>query len=350
MKTEDPSSPTADPAETAAWWLARRDRGLTAQEFARFDAWLQADEAHAAAVARLGRAWAALDELQELRPEGAAAADPDLLRPGPPGRQGAGLGRRHRYAGLAAAAAVAVAGWLAWNVRQGPPAAPADTAVIYSTGSYEQRKITLADGSRLELNRSSTAEVQFAAGERLLRLVRGEGYFTVAKDPARPFVVEAGPAFVKAVGTEFNICLRPDGVEVLVTEGRVRVAPRRLGPADAEPSPQSPLVVAGQRVRLPGVEADRPEVTTLANREIAQVVDWRSPKLVFNEWRLADAVAQFNRHHTRQLVIGDPRTAEIRIDGTFRADNVDAFVRLLEAGFGVTAEARGNEIVLRSAP
>ena len=38
------------------------------------------------------------------------------------------------------------------------------------------------------------------------------------------------------------------------------------------------------------------------------------------------------------------------VGGTFRADNIDGFVRLLEASFGVTAEVHGDEIVLRKEP
>ena len=46
--------------------------------------------------------------------------------------------------------------------------------------------------------------------------------------------------------------------------------------------------------------------------------------------------------------VGDAEAGALRIGGSFRADNATAFVRLLEQGFPVRAEDRGERIVLRS--
>ena len=105
-----------------------------------------------------------------------------------------------RWIAVAAAAAlVLAAGW--WTLRSVvslPPAAHYVTTV----GGYE--RVMLADGSVLELNGDTEAEVRFTAAERRVRLARGEAHFTVAKNSARPFWVEANDVAVRAVGTAFN--------------------------------------------------------------------------------------------------------------------------------------------------
>ena len=49
-----------------------------------------------------------------------------------------------------------------------------------------------------------------------------------------------------------------------------------------------------------------------------------------------------------RLVLADPALAELRIGGNFRWDNTEGFVRLLEAGFPVRAEANAERVVLHS--
>jgi transmembrane sensor len=68
--------------------------------------------------------------------------------------------------------------------------------------------------------------------------------------------------------------------------------------------------------------------------------------LVFDRSTLAEAVAEFNRYNRKKLVIEGEDTADVRIGGSFEADNIDAFGRLLEEAFGLSVENRGDEIVI----
>jgi len=88
----------------------------------------------------------------------------------------------------------------------------------------EVESIILADQSEVFLNDNSELvfEKSFNAKQRALRL-NGEGYFKVAKNPLKPFVVKVGDAEVQVLGTEFNIDEnKSTGIVTLsVTEGRV---------------------------------------------------------------------------------------------------------------------------------
>jgi transmembrane sensor len=61
---------------------------------------------------------------------------------------------------------------------------------------------------------------------------------------------------------------------------------------------------------------------------------------------LAEASAEFNRYNSRKIIIDDPEVAALRVAGSFRANNVEAFVRLLERGYPVRAEERGGDFIL----
>jgi transmembrane sensor len=94
---------------------------------------------------------------------------------------------------------------------------------VAATGVGEFQKLALPDGSVVDLNTDSKVDVTFTPSERRVQLAHGEAHFSVAKDPARLFVVEAHGVAVVAVGTAFAVRLRSESVEVLVCEGRVRV-------------------------------------------------------------------------------------------------------------------------------
>jgi transmembrane sensor len=78
------------------------------------------------------------------------------------------------------------------------------------------------------------------------------------------------------------------------------------------------------------------------SKPIAAIEDkltWRDGRLVFAATSLAEVADEFNRYNHQQLVISDPAVAAIRISGTFKASNVEAFVRLLKEAYGLKVES-----------
>jgi transmembrane sensor len=71
---------------------------------------------------------------------------------------------------------------------------------------------------------------------------------------------------------------------------------------------------------------------------------------VFADTPLAEVIAQFNRRNAVQLVLADPELATLSVAGSFRAENVEAFVRLLESSRDVRVERpETTRILLRRA-
>ncbi len=352
----DPAGPAGAPEpddpieEVAADWLTLRAEGFSSAQKRDFERWCRADPRHAATVARLEAACALLEKMPQVRaelqpviafpatprsPHTASFAAAQASAPIPARRR-----RLWRFAvGLAAAGVCAAAGAWQWQRLH-----PADALYSTSAGGYE--RVVLADGSVLELNAASEVRVVLAPTERHVALVRGEAHFTVAPETARPFVVSAAGVAVRAVGTAFNVRLAADAVEVLVTEGKVAVVDRATAAAAGSAhagarAPAPTLLVAHERARIATVAAPAaPVVEKVAPETVRETLSWQERRLVFAETPLRDVVAEFNRRNRLQLVLDDPALAARPVDGTFAADNVEGFVRLLETTGAVAVERR----------
>lgn len=347
----------------AAAWLARRDAGpWNTQDRAELDAWLAVSTARRVAWIRLEAAWRESGRLQALGAgqsadtlptrgqwapfiDGArlpagdserrpAATDPAaalVFAPKPP------ASKTPRRAALAIAALMTAAAAVStWQWRFDHVAKP----ISYRTAVGGLQAIPLDDGTEATLSSDSRILVALSRRERRIDMQRGEAFFHAAKDPSRPFVVAAGSYRVVAVGTRFAVRRDAQGARVVVTEGRVRLeqAPDATGSRRA-----AVLLPAGSMALADGNDV---VVRSGTVAQAEQALSWRQGFLFFRDTPLSTAAAEFNRYNASKIVMGDPEVAAIRIGGNFRWANVDAFVRLLEQGFPVRAERRGDRIVL----
>lgn len=339
---------SADLESDASAWLARKDRGFSAEEQDRYFEWLRADPRHGAMVAYLEKTWGALDALAKWRPAHSAQPNADLLAQ--PQRRVSRWARLVRPAfvlrALAASVVVGVGVYVTQTVW--PEAEPVAGAVRVIP---PPERLTLADGTVVDLNHDGKIETDFTPEARRVRLVRGEAHFTVAKNPARPFIVEAGGVAVRAVGTAFDVRHAAGAVEVLVTEGKVHVERPLVPSVAAAPNAALTPLVAGERaVVKTTAPAAPPVVAAVSAGEISRALAWQGVRLEFAGLPLAEVVKEFNLRNRQQLLVGDAATGRLRIGGSFRADNVEAFVRLLEASFSVATERLADgSLVLRRA-
>lgn len=309
----------------AAEWLAALGRDdITAEELASFRRWRAASERHRAAFDEMSALWGELEILKSL--DGIAAAEPARRE-----------GRSNRRAMMAMAAslgAVIVAG--------GAVTAYQATAGLSQSGTYataigEQRTIELKDGSVIELNTNSRVDVAYTRGERSLRLVRGEAYFDVAKNPDRPFLVHAGDGVVRAVGTAFTVRLHDaNDIEVTVEEGRVALA--SLAQSGAEPQSRKPApeplaeLAAGHRARFAQTVS---EVAALEAPELQRKLAWRDGMLAYAGEPLAEVVADVSRYTDVSIEIADDSLADQPVAGYFRVGHVEGLFESLELSFGI---------------
>ena len=339
MKPEpENSAPSRDVGREAAAWVVREERGLTPAEQDALSHWLAADPRHGPALRERRWAWREFDRIAGLPATVAAAPDPDLLAP----RSTARPRKKALWVAVTAAAFAAAA---AIVVLLSPPTPPAALRPLSTALAAPCERRVLDDGSVIELNRGARITVEFSPALRRVRLERGEAHFVVAKDAARPFVVEAAGVTARAVGTAFNVRLAATDVEIIVAEGRVAVGSESAA-ADTTP----PVLAARQRAVVPlRVAAPAPVVATLDHAALAARLAWQPRLLDFSDAPLGEVAAEFNRRNPVQLALAAPALRDLRVNASIRSDNVEGFVRLLESALDLRAEWRSEtEIVLRA--
>ncbi len=342
----------AELLRVAAAWQTRLDAGLDAGERVAFESWLAADARHAAAFREIEETWRLLNSAGRLSPaQLGVGSDGRALEGGveedhhPERFPRLGLRAVPGWATAAIAAAAIVIAWIfLW------PSIPADEAGagFVTADAAPFQRVDLPDGSVARLNAGAAVELIFGPTERRVRLERGEAHFTVAKDPARPFVVAAAGLTVRAVGTAFNVASRADAVEVLVTEGRVRL---EAGSAETQIVSARELS-AGEKIvarKETGVATVTTEPVRATAEEIDAVLGWQRHLLRFDETRLEDIAAEFNRYNRQRLVIEGSQLRQRRFGGSFRADDIEGFLTLLGEVEAIEVERGAGACVVRRA-
>jgi transmembrane sensor len=354
----------------AAALLARRDSGdWSAAEQAQLDGWLKESSAHRVAFLRLEAAWEAARRLKAVGAGLPAAtvpppgqwqrspyfdSEPGMTESGGPSisRPEAPLPtyphhhpRRWRYFAIAATVLLATAIGL-YGLASDRWAGDRYTTPVGGLAS-----VPLRDGSHIILNTATQLRVELTPRERHIRLVAGEAFFQVAHDAHRPFVVQVGHKRVIAVGTQFSVRRTGDDIRVVVTEGKVRVESEAESVQRSVGGPQPPGQSGpGEVFVTPGgiaTAGDEGIVVEQRGLPAAQEnLSWRQGYLTFHETSLADAAAEFNRYNLHQIRVDDPSIAAMRISGTFRALNYEAFVRVLDDGFAIHAKTTDDLTIL----
>lgn len=295
------------PDEKALQWFVRlRDGDMDAAERKAFDRWLTASPDHARAWAELETIWQDLDRLAPVEARAVVA----------PPTQPVARSQPWRSRLLALAASLLLAVGLASLLLQ------SDLFADYRTVAGERRIVALDDGSQVELAPASAIDVELTGTRRTVLLLSGQAFFTVARDPSRPFSVTAGEGTVTALGTAFDVKLGlGSAVSVAVDESRVDVR---------VPGAAGVIVASGQGVGYDGTTISPP--TALDPGEIG---DWRRGRLVFHDVRLAEAVADLERYGGGHIEILSGDAAKRRVTAVLDARDPAAGLDMLASGLGL---------------
>ncbi len=312
----------------ALWWTRRREPG--AEVRAAFAHWLAADPLHAEAYDAVEAAWDAFgDALPDADEALDEALDEAIVTPTTlvARRAASPVSRRWFGAGLLGAAAAAGAGVFLWQ------SARIET-YEFTTGTGERRRETLADGSTVDLDANSHLRVALSGRDRKLDLVKGRVLFDVARDTHRPFVVTAATETVTALGTLFWVEVRNAETTVSLIRGRVR----------AETTGDSLELVPGDLVAFRGGR----RVRFVRGIDAATTQAWKAGRLVFDNEPLGQVAQRMNDYSADKIVVGDARTAAIRISGSFLAGQTQAFTNALETYYGLTVSRAGGNLTVRA--
>lgn len=330
--------------ESAAWFVEFSEGDVSLESREAFALWLKASPEHVRAylqvsatfndLGRLGRRQTedrqalierALSEsnVVSLSGSGAAGFEAQSVNAGVVARKRFRWSRMGWATAAAVAASLVVGFWL--TLHSGS----------YATGIGEQRMVTLADGSIIELNAESRVRVHLTGRQRNVDLLEGQAIFHVAKDKARPFIVRSDIARVEAVGTQFDVNRLITNTVVTVLEGRVSVTSDKDGL-------QPMYVSAGEQVIYSDHAAFK-----LPHPDLAATTAWREHKLAFASSPLNQVVTEYNRYHEKRLVIADPAVGSIQINAVLSASDAHSLIAFLRAQPNIEVDEKDREILLR---
>jgi transmembrane sensor len=206
-------------------------------------------------------------------------------------------GRRALVAALTAAAACLVV-----------VAAPTLSLRLQSdfvSGAGEMRTVRLEDGSEMRMAPGSAVSLAYGEGRRGVRLLKGQAYFEVQPDPARPFIVDAGRVETTVLGTGFEVRKDKAGAEVAVRHGRVQVEREQGGaPVDVRLAP-------GERVKVTStggvLSRERPE----------RVASWTQGDLIVSDRSVREVIEALRPWHRGVIVTTGGGLETRRVTGVY---------------------------------
>lgn len=288
----DAEGSSGDALDQAAEWQIRLLEDPRVHD--EFQRWLAADAAHREAWLRMRQLWNALES---VTPPVDLADNIPVKASTAPRRRTA---RRCKQLALACAMA-------GLAILLGPRVS-LYLQSDYRTGVAESREVVLSDGSRITLGADSAIRV-VQDSQRRVELLKGQAYFQVAPDPARPFVARAGDLAVSVLGTAFDLEMDRDGTEVALEHGQVQAenATRSRGLKISE------RLLPGDRLRV-----DWQAGTVQRSRmDPRQVAAWRAHSLYVEDLAVSDIVARLERHTGGWILVPDEQLRQRRISGVF---------------------------------
>lgn len=314
----------------AADWVARLNGPYDEKDRAEFERWYNSDPDHAAAYDRVA---ALFDAAGRARRPNVAAAEFSA-------EASRSRSRPIRYALAAAVAGAALLAFVLLSARTVSPIADGrQQFAAFSAPAAESRRIVLLDRSEVLLSPGSRLDVAIGRSERRLRLVHGEGRFTVAHE-ARPFIVAADGTEVVARGTRFVVRVADGGTTVSLIEGRVDVSHSTSPDGERRVTRLEP----GQRLVVQKAAPAARSRVAPAPAEL-RPRPRRDAMLQFDDTPLGQAVEQVNRHGRPRVRLADPGIADLRVSGAFRAGDMAGFAESVAAAFDLELE-RGPDATL----
>jgi transmembrane sensor len=316
------SGTTSEPIKAAASeidlrasaWIERRDRGnWNEEDETDLTAWLDENPANRITFWRMEAAWHRTERLAALQSTIPERTKGVLL-----------------FRIAAAAVLVSLIAGSIWHYISQP------VSVAYATSIGGHETVMLADGSHIELNTDTAIRLSDTDASRKIWLEKGEAFFEITHDAARPLTVFAGSRRITDLGTSFVIRRDQNSLEVSIVDGRVS-----LGDDNQKSKPlhlaRGDSVVASE---------NRLFVTRKSPVELSNELGWRQGVIVFDNTSLADAVEQISRYNATKVTIAGKKLGQMTITGTVSATNPQEFLRMVRVAFGLRTEKVDDEFVV----
>lgn len=307
----------------SAWFVLLRDEAASDADRAAFDEWLHADPAHEVAYQKLELVWSGLEQVQRPPPR---AINPGRLEVSRVAWRRRPAKRRPLLKGLAA---VGISASVLWATLL---AVPQGLFADFKTAAGEQRTVTMADGSTVDLNTQTAISVEYSNNRREITLHSGEAYFQVTTNPDNPFVVVTDIGTVRVLGTAFSVRKDETAATVIVTENRVEVSDRVGGNA---------VLKIGDKVSL-----TETGIGSIERANLQRALSWKRGRLVFEEQRLETVLDELGRYMSGYIVTADDGIADLPVSGVFNITDIGSTLQTIDQTLPVKVTRLSDWVVI----
>jgi transmembrane sensor len=203
--------------------------------------------------------------------------------------------------------------------------------IIASGNDQKNIQVSLPDGSRIFLNRNSQFTYLSNFGKRSRNVsLSGEAFFEIASDVLNPFVINAGNARVRVVGTSFNVITSnaESAVEVFVKTGRVMLS-SNIGSRSLALDP-------GYIGTMNSEKSDK------KLNENPNYLSWNTGLLIYNGQKLDVVFSDLKRVYNMDIEVNDKAILENRWTSPIDNQPQETIIRLICASFNLSYTKDGN--------
>lgn len=322
--------------EAADWAVLLADDPQDKEQLRQWNAWLNSSPRHRDAWRRACRVYQGLGQLTPSTQQQWPAQSPS--------ERGRDAGQRRGVFAALFGTAEQGGCWRRWSVfalaRRSPLAGLAVATCLlvvliphlslrlsadYLSGTGEQQIHKLRDGSTLYLAPESAVDIDYAGGQRMVRLLKGTAFFDVQPDNDRPFIVDAGDTRTTVLGTAFNVDKTDSAAVVSVAHGLVKVEDHSMSPAVSE------SLTAGDRLAVTWEVG-----ASLSRTAPDDIARWRRGELVVRNQSVSDVVAAFDDYYSGVILVSEPFASQ-RVTGFYRLNDPVATLTEMAHAHGATA-------------
>lgn len=204
------------------------------------------------------------------------------------------------------------------------------------------KSVTLPDGSLVSLNSNTHLIYPPKFGDHTREVtIEGEAFFEVKPNPQKPFIIHAGTAQVKVLGTSFNVRAYPGAreMEVIVRTGKVQV----LNSKNQSEQNDELILTPGQKATL----VHRSHTLVKSTNENPNYIAWKTHELVFRATSLDEVIDNLENVYKVKIQLQDPQSGKQLLTAHFNNYSLDFILKVIETTFGMQTQQVGGKYILK---
>ena len=211
------------------------------------------------------------------------------------------------------------------------------------SGNNPNRQIELPDGTLVSLN----LETRFSYPEKFDGKTRevnieGEAFFEVKPDKSKPFIIHAGNAQIKVLGTSFNVNAYPETkqVEVIVETGRVQFSNH----ADDKHENDELILTPGDKGTL---DCNKQLMSKTTNRD-PNFIAWKTRIFTFKATPLSEVVDELAKVYKADIKLASPELGGLLLTSQCNNYSLDFIIEIIKTTFDLDVEQVGEGYILKA--